>query len=474
MYIKKNILKKLKNNKIFNLISYLSDKLNYKTYVIGGYVRNLFLKKKKKIVDIDIVTTGNSIKLAKYFSNKILSKNFYLFKRFKTAIVKYKNINIEFVSTRKEYYNIYNNKPYIKILKNIKEDQLRRDFTINTIAIKLNKKYIGKVIDTFNGIKDIKNKIIRTPINPNKTFYDDPLRMLRAIRFSTELKFKIDKKSIKSIKNNVERIRIISIERIIQEFNKIILTNKPSIGINLMYKLKLLYFFLPELVSLKKKYKKNGFFYKNNYKHTLKVLDNISKYTKNLWLKWAALLHDIGKPISKKFYKNKGWTFYYHEIIGSNMIPYIFYKLKLPIKENMIYVQKIIKYSNIVQILNNKNIKIYTIKKIINKLGIKLLKDIFILSKSDITTKYKKLKNIKFKEIKELYKRIKKINKKFKIFNIKLPINGNDIINYFKIKPSKIISIIKNKIKKYIIKGKIKNNYYEVFKLMKKIGKNII
>ncbi|MDH3004355.1 MAG: HD domain-containing protein [Candidatus Shikimatogenerans sp. JK-2022] len=476
MYLKKKILKNIKIKKILNIISYLSDKFNYKTYLIGGFVRNLFIKKKYKTnnIDIDIVTTGNSIILAKKFSLSLNIKSFFIFKRFKTAIVKYKNINIEFVSTRKEYYNIYNNKPYIKKLKNIKEDQIRRDFTINTIAIYLNKKKFGKVIDTFNGIKDIKNKILRTPNNPDNTFYDDPLRMIRAIRFSTQLNFNISNSSIKSIINNVDRIRIISIERIIQEFNKIILSKYPSIGLKLMYKLGFLSIILPEFINLKKKSKIKGYTYKDNYKHTLEVLDNISKYTNNLWLRWATLLHDIGKPVSKRFNKQKGWTFYYHEIIGSNMIPYIFHKLKLPIKKNMKYVKNIIKYSNLPKILNNKEVRITTIKKFINKIGLNLIKDIILLSKCDITTKNNIKKQQKIKKINKLYILIKKIEKENKIYNIKLPINGNDIINYFKIKPGKIIGYIKNKIISYIIKGKIENNYKEVFKLMKSIGEKII
>lgn len=470
MYKFKNKIKK----KIFKIISKISEKLKYKTFLIGGYVRDLFLKIKKKKKDIDIVTTGNSLKLANFFLKKIFSKKFFIFKRFKTVIIKYKKYNLEFVSTRKEYYNIYNNKPYVKILKNLKEDQKRRDFTINTIAISLNKKNFGKIFDKYNGILDIKKKILKTPRNPNKTFFEDPLRMLRAIRFCTQFKFKMHKKIICSIKKNVERIKIISIERIIQEFNKILLSSKPSKGLKLMYKFNFLFLILPEFLNLKKKEKKNNFFYKDNFKHTLKVLDKISKYTKNLWLKWATLLHDIGKPISKKFNKKKGWTFYLHEIIGSNMIPQIFHRLKLPIKKNMEYVKKIIKYSNLPIILSKKNVKITTIKKYIFKLGLKLIKDIFLLCFCDITTKDFKKKYYLRKKIINIYKKIKKIEKKNKIYNLKIPVNGYDIIKFFKIVPSKIIGVIKRKIKKYIILGKLKNNYEDVIKFMKKKGKKII
>ncbi|MDH3004704.1 MAG: tRNA nucleotidyltransferase, partial [Candidatus Shikimatogenerans sp. JK-2022] len=274
-------LKKIIKKKIFKLISSISNKLNYKTYLIGGYVRNYFLKINNS-KDIDIVTTGDSEKLAKFFLKKKKKSKLFIFKRYKTAIVKYKKYNIEFVSTRKEYYNIYDNKPYVILLNSIKKDQKRRDFTINSIAISLNNKNLGKIIDTFSGIKDIKKKIIKTPINPNITFKDDPLRMIRAIRFVSQFKFKISIKSIKAIKKHRNRIRIISIERIIQEFNKILLTSKPSIGLKLMYNFGFLYFLLPEFIELKFNKKYNNFSYKNNFKHTLKVLDKLSKKTQNL------------------------------------------------------------------------------------------------------------------------------------------------------------------------------------------------
>ncbi|WGH25664.1 MAG: HD domain-containing protein [Candidatus Shikimatogenerans bostrichidophilus] len=470
---KKKILLKLNNNKIFKIISKLSKILNYKSYLIGGYVRNLFLKKKYN-TDIDIVTTGDSIILAKKFAKIIFSKKIYYFKRFKTAIVKYKTYNIEFVSTRKETYNIYNNKPNIKIFKSIKDDQSRRDFTINSIAISLNINDFGNIIDTYNGINDIKKKIIKTPINPNITFYDDPLRMIRAIRFSSQLNFKINKKSIKSILKNRDRIRIISIERIIQEFNKIILSDKPSIGLKLMYKFGFLSIILPEFVDLKGKTNYNGFSYKDNFLHTLNVIDNISKLTNKLWLKWATLLHDIGKSISKKYIHKNGWTFYLHEIIGSNMIPQIFHRLKLPMKNNMKYVQNIIKYSNKPICLSKKNVKNSTIRKFIYEIGKNNIKDIIKLCNCDITTKNINKKKKLIKKVNNLYKKIKKIEKRDKIYNMKIPITGNDIMKKFNIKPCKIIGKIKKYIKNSIINGYIKNNYKEAYKLMIKKGKKLI
>ncbi|WGH25299.1 MAG: HD domain-containing protein [Candidatus Shikimatogenerans bostrichidophilus] len=478
MLKKKDILKNLKKEKYFSLISNLSEKLNIKSYVIGGYVRDLLLNKNQPI-DIDIVTTGNSLILAKMFYNSISKKVIYVFKKFKTAIVKNRNIRIEFVSTRKEYYNIYDNKPYVKIFKTIKEDQKRRDFTINTIAISLNKNDFGKILDPFNGIKDIKNKIIKTPINPNITFYDDPLRMIRAIRFKNILRFKIDKSLIKSIQENIDRIKIVSIERIVEEFNKILLSNKPSIGLKLMYKFGFLFYILPDFISLKGRVTFNGYSYKDNFIHSLKVLDNISKLTNNLWLRWATLLHDIGKNIAKKFIINKGWTFYKHEIIGSNMIPYIFHKLKLSLKSNMKYVQTIVRYSNLPIILYKKkknsvnSVKISTIRKYIYKIGLNNIVDLIKLCYCDITT-IKETKRINKKKIINFYKITNKIENKYQISNLKMPINGHDIMNYFKIKPSKIVGKIKNIIKDYIVKGKILNDYKEAFKLMKKIGKKIL
>ncbi|BDT61580.1 MAG: tRNA nucleotidyltransferase [Flavobacteriales endosymbiont of Rhyzopertha dominica] len=454
------------NNKIFINISKISDKLKYKTYLIGGYVRNLLLF---NIIsyDIDIVTTGDSFLLAKYFSKKIITNKIFFFKRYKTAIIKYNNYNIEFVSTRKEYYNIYNNKPKIKILNSIIDDQKRRDFTINSIAICLNKKNFLKIIDKYNGIKDLKNKIIRTPINPNITFYEDPLRMIRAIRFSTQLNFNINKKIKISIINNIDRIRIIPIERIVQEFNKILLSKKPSIGLKLLLKYGFLSIILPELLAINKINNINNLIYKKNFKNILSIIDNIN--TNNIWLKWAILLKDIGKPISKKYIKNKKFTFKYNEIIASNMIPNIFHRLKLPMKNNMKYVQNIIKYNNILIKLSKKNINSNIIKKYIFKIGYNNIKDIFKLENSYINNvinnkNKKKLKN----NIINIFKKIKNINKKKNINNIKLSINGNNIMKIFNIKKGEKVGIIKKYLFNLIFYEKIKNNYKDIYKFIKK------
>ncbi|WGH27569.1 MAG: tRNA nucleotidyltransferase [Candidatus Shikimatogenerans bostrichidophilus] len=444
----KKLNKILFKEKIFFYISIISKKLKYKTYLIGGYVRNYFLYKKKSF-DIDIVTTGNSIKLAKFFAKKILSKNIFFFKRFKTAIVKYKNYNIEFVSTRKEYYNIYNNKPKVKIYKSIIEDQNRRDFTINSIAVSLNINSYGKIIDTFNGLNDLKKKIIKTPINPNKTFYDDPLRMIRAIRFSSQLNFKLKKNLRKSIIENIDRIRIVSIERIIQEFNKILLSKKPSIGLKLMLNFGFLSIILPEFIPFKNKFKK--FFYKNIFIHTLKVLDNIN--TNNLWLKWATLLQEIGKPICRKYIRKKGWKFKLYEIVSYNMVPKIFFRLKLPLNKNMKYVQNVIFYNRFfIKIFKKKNKK-YIIKKIFLKLDFKIIKDILKLCYSNIIINNNKKNKKKFNKLLLIIKKIKKKN----IDKIKLYVNGNNIMKILNINSCKRVGIIKNKIINLIIKKKINN-----------------
>ena len=334
-------LKSSLKSPIFKTISEIADELNYPTYVIGGWVRDSLINRKKTKTDIDFLCIGSGIKLAKNVAERLGSKaNYKVFKNFETAMINFKEETYEFVGARKESYRANSRKPIVEN-GTLQDDQNRRDFTINALAIQLNKSDFGELIDPFSGKKDLENKIIRTPLSPDITYSDDPLRMMRAIRFATQLSFEIEKESIDSIKRNTERLNIVSTERIIDEFNKIMLCSKPSIGINLLHKTGLLQQFLPEVCNLEGVDVKNGHAHKDNFYHTLKVLDNISENSDNLWLRWAALLHDIAKPKTKKYYKKQGWTFHGHEFFGAKMVPNIFRNLKLPLNEKMRYVREI-------------------------------------------------------------------------------------------------------------------------------------
>lgn len=459
------------HNDIFKIISKCSIEINQKCYLIGGYVRDSIIGYKNP-KDIDIVTEGDGILLAEKVLEKINSKNkLVLFKRFKTAMLKYQNYNIEFVSARKESYYNYSRNPIIQ-KGTLEDDQNRRDFTINTLAVSLNTFNYGYLLDPFNGLNDIKNKIIKTPLNPEITYSDDPLRMFRAIRFATQLNFCIDKNSINSIKNNINRVKIISIERIMEEFKKILLSKKPSIGINLLYNTGLLKIILPELTLLKGVEEKDGFTHKDNFYHTLEVLDNISIKSDILNLRWVALLHDIGKVPTKKYIPNIGWTFYSHEFIGSKMIPNIFRRLKLPLGNSMKYIQKIIKYSSRPIALIEKNATDSAVRRLIFEMGDDL-EDLITLCKSDITTK-NLIKNKKYNENFSLVlNKINNLKDKDKIRNWKSPLSGFDIMNIFNIKSCVKIGVIKNSLKEAILEGKILNEKISALKFVLKKGKEL-
>ena len=383
-------------------------------------------------------------------------------------MIKWESLNLEFVGARKESYSFESRNPKI-IPGNLKDDQDRRDFTVNTIAIQLNSSSFGNLIDPFDGIKDIKNRILRTPMDPNTTYTDDPLRMLRGIRFSCQLNFNISKESEKAIKSNSKRIEIISNERIVEELNKILISDSPSKGFILLEKLGLLKFILPELISLKGIDEIEGQKHKDNFYHTLEVLENITNHSKNLWLRWAALLHDIGKATTKKFDKKIGWTFHGHELIGSKMVYKIFKRLKLPLNEKMKYVQKIVFLSSRPVILSQKKITDSAIRRIIYDAG-DYIDDLITLCEADITTKNIKKFNLYHENFKIVRKKIKEVENRDRIRNFQPPISGEDIMNYFKINPCKEIGIIKEKIKEAILEGEIKNNHEQSLKMMKKIG----
>ena len=378
---------------------------------------------------------------------------------------------IEVVGARKESYNHNSRKPTVKI-GTLEDDQNRRDFTINSLAISLNKKNFGELIDPFNGINDLKNKIIKTPLNPDKTYSDDPLRMFRAIRFSSQLNFNIETESFESIKKNIDRVNIISKERIVDELNKIILSKKPSIGFLNLDKSGLLKSIIPEVSNLKGIEEIEGKSHKENFYHTLEVLDNISIKSKDLWLRWAALLHDIGKPLSKKYNSKTGWTFHGHEFIGSKMVYQIFKRLKLPLNDKMKYVQKLVLLSSRPIIISEDFITDSAVRRLIFDSG-DILGDLITLCEADITTKNPKLFKNYHENFKIVRNKIKAIEEKDNLRNFQPPISGQKIMKSFNIGPSKEIGIIKEKIKEAIIEGEVKNEYKSTFKLMKKIGEKL-
>ena len=457
------------NSPLFKSISKVADEMDYPVYVIGGYVRDIFINQNSKITDIDFLIIGSGIELAKNVKKNLKgASKIKIFKTYGTAMIKWESLNLEFVGARKESYSFESRNPKI-ISGNLKDDQDRRDFTVNTIAIQLNSASFGNLIDPFDGIKDIKNRILRTPMDPNTTYTDDPLRMLRGIRFSCQLNFNISKESEKAIKSNSKRIEIISNERIVEELNKILISDSPSKGFILLEKLGLLKFILPELISLKGIDEIEGQKHKDNFYHTLEVLENITNHSKNLWLRWAALLHDIGKATTKKFDKKNGWTFHGHELIGSKMVYKIFKRLKLPLNEKMKYVQKIVFLSSRPVILSQKKITDSAIRRIIYDAG-DYIDDLITLCEADITTKNIKRFNLYHENFKIVRKKIKEVENRDRIRNFQPPISGEDIMNYFKINPCKEIGIIKEKIKEAILEGEIKNNHEQSLKMMKKIG----
>ena len=457
------------NSPLFKSISKVADEIDCPVYVIGGYVRDIFINQNSKITDIDFLIIGSGIELAKNVKKNLKgASKIKIFKTYGTAMIKWESLNLEFVGARKESYSFESRNPKI-ISGNLKDDQDRRDFTVNTIAIQLNSSSFGNLIDPFDGIKDIKNRILRTPMDPNTTYTDDPLRMLRGIRFSCQLNFNISKESEKAIKSNSKRIEIISNERIVEELNKILMSDSPSRGFILLEKLGLLKFILPELISLKGIDEIEGQKHKDNFYHTLEVLENITNHSENLWLRWAALLHDIGKATTKKFDKKIGWTFHGHELIGSKMVYKIFKRLKLPLNEKMKYVQKIVFLSSRPVILSQKKITDSAIRRIIYDAG-DYIDDLITLCEADITTKNIKRFNLYHENFKIVRKKIKEVENRDRIRNFQPPISGEDIMNYFKINPCKEIGIIKEKIKEAILEGEIKNNHEQSLIMMKKIG----
>ena len=448
---------------IFKTISKIADQLNQPVFVIGGFVRDQILKRETK--DIDIVTLGSGIDLAKKISKELDSSPVKIFKNFGTAMILVDDIEIQFVGARKESYKSDSRNPIVEN-GTIEEDQNRRDFTVNALAISLNKSSFGEFIDPFNGLIDLKNKVLKTPLDPDITFSDDPLRMMRAIRFCSQLDFKIEDITLAAINKNIDRIKIVAQERITEEINKIILSNQPSVGFKLLEKTGLLKIIFPEFQLLKGVDIKDGKGHKDNFYHTLQVLDNILPYSKeNLWLRWSALLHDIAKPNTKRFNPKQGWTFHGHEDKGARMVPSIFRRLKLPLDNKMKYVQKLVLLHLRPISLTNDSITDSALRRLLFDAG-EDLDDLMNLCKSDITSKNKEKKNKYLKRFETVKEKLVDLEDRDKIKNWQPPIDGKEIMSTFNLKPCKEVGLLKEFIKNAILDGEIKNDYQEAKKFM--------
>ena len=455
-------------HKIFNVLSEAADDINVEAYVIGGFVRDFFLKR-GKAEDIDVVAVGSGIELAKKVSEKLPGKPpVKVFKTYGTAMLKIFDLEVEFVGARKESYTENSRNPEVE-QGTLADDQNRRDFTINALALQLNKKDFGKLLDPFKGLEDLKTQLIKTPLDPEVTFSDDPLRMIRAIRFASQLHFKIDQKSIQAIKDHAERIDIVSKERIVTELNKILESEKPSVGFKLLHDTELLQRILPELTHLEGIDEIDGQKHKDNFWHTLEVVDNISLETKDVWLRWAALLHDIGKAPTKRFHKKIGWTFHGHEFKGSKMVYQLFKRLKLPLNDKMKLVQKLVLLSSRPIAIVDDDVTDSAVRRLIFDAG-DHLDDLMMLCEADITTKnpnrYKKYHN-NFKVVRN---RIQEVEERDKIRNFQPPVSGKEIMETFQIEPCREVGEIKAKIKEAILDGDIPNDYEAAFQYMLKEG----
>ncbi len=448
---------------LFLTIGQVADRMQLETYLIGGYVRDVLIGRRTK--DIDIMTVGNGIELAEQVAAALgITRQVTVFRNFGTAMLRYRNMEVEFVGARKESYRTESRKPEVET-GTLEDDQKRRDFTINALAVRLNREGYGELVDPFDGISDLQKGVIRTPLDPDTTFSDDPLRMLRAIRFSTQLGFSISGETLLSVARNRERIRIVSYERITDELNKILMAGRPSVGFILLEETGLLGEIFPELARMKGVEKVNGIGHKDNFYHTLKVVDQVSVLSDNLWLRWAALLHDIAKPVTKRFVEGAGWTFYSHHLAGAKMVPSIFRRLKLPLNEKMKYVQKLVDLHMRPIALSEEIVTDSAVRRLLFDAGDDI-DDLMNLCEADITSRNEAKVRKHLENFQLVRKKLKEIDEKDAIRNFQPPVTGEEIMATFGIPPGKEVGLIKNAIKDAILDGEIGNNREEAWDLM--------